>query len=329
MELNEENEVEVDGENGIDSGECGLSGNIPCKTIKKAVEHCKPEGILQIHTTENCNRFDIDPIIIDGRHITLEKGYKSVISITTALNEKKEKTGYALFCVKGKGFLYISYSDICVDTKRESGRNQGLIDVEGEGSQTKLENTNISNIEAENELNCVLIKCKSGELMFQSVEISHFVSSCALILSEASQKIENFCMKLDSITTKSKTQSVLTIMGGCQSAKFDDCTFTNCWSTEHKLGGAIYLEITNSEHHCMFFRMHFTNCSCGIANANADRLSVNLNDESKGGAMFIQAADEATGSLDLTFKNVLFSDCTADKGEFVYLSFPTGRKQID
>ncbi|KAH7827647.1 uncharacterized protein MONOS_7498 [Monocercomonoides exilis] len=329
IQSNSEYEVEVDGENGIDSEECGLSGNIPCKTIKKAVEHCKPEGILQIHTTEDCNRFDIEPIIIDGRHIKLDNGDKSIISIKTALDEKKVKNGDALFCVKGKGFLYIGYADICVDTKRESGRNQGLIVLEGEGSQTKLEKTNISNIETGNELSCVLVECKSGELMFQSIEISHFVSSCALILAEASQKIENFAMTLDSITTKSKTQSVLTIMGGCQSTKFDDCTFTNCWSTEHKLGGAIYLKITNSEHPCIFFRMHFLNCSCGNASENSDGLNVQVNDESKGGAMFVQVTDEATKTLNLALKDMKFSNCAAEKGEYICFSFPAGREQID
>ncbi|KAH7817030.1 uncharacterized protein MONOS_15022 [Monocercomonoides exilis] len=329
MELNEENEVEVDGENGVDSEECGLSGNTPCKTIKKAVEHCEPEGKLLIHTAETSNKFDTEPIIIDGRHIELKNRDQNVIGITTALDEKKVKNGDALFCVKGIGYLYICYADICVNTKRESGRNQGLLVVEGEGSQTKLEKTNISNIETGNELSCVLIECKSGELMFQSIEISHFVSSCALILAEASQKIEIFAMTLDSITTKSKTQSVLTMMGGCQSAKFDDCTFTNCWSTEHKLGGAIYLEITNSEHPCLFFRMHFTNCSCESANANADRLSAHLNDESKGGAMFIQSTDEVTKTLKLELKDMEFMKCAAEKGEYIYLSFPAGRKQID
>ncbi|KAH7821929.1 uncharacterized protein MONOS_1209 [Monocercomonoides exilis] len=329
VELNEENEVEVDGENGVDNEECGLSGNAPCKTIKKAVEHCKHEGKLLIHTAESCNKFDTEPIVIDGRRIKLDNGDESIICVTTALDEKKVKIGDALFCVKGKGFLYISYADICVDTKRESGRNQGLIVVEGEGSQVELEKTNISNIDIGNELSCVLIECKSGELMFQSVKISHFTSSCALILAEASQKIENFAMSLDSITTKSKTQSILTIMGGCQSAKFDDCTFTNCWSTEHKLGGAIYLEITNSEHPCLFFRMHFSNCSCGSANDNADRLNVQLNDESKGGAMFIQATDEVTKTLKLELKDMEFTNCAAEKGKYVYFSFPAGREQID
>ncbi|KAH7819045.1 uncharacterized protein MONOS_4376 [Monocercomonoides exilis] len=331
IQSNSENKVEVDGENGIDSEECGLSGNIPCKTIKKAVEHCKPEGMLQIHTTEDCNRFDIEPIIIDGRHIKLDNGDKSIISIKTALNEKKVKNGDALFCVKGKGFLYNGYADICVDTKRESGRNQGLIVVEGEGSQTKLENTNISNLETVNELSCVLIECKSGELMFQSVEISHFLSSNALIFAEASQLVDIQALTMDTISTKSESQSVITVTGGCQSAKFEDCKFSNCWSMEHRLGGAIYLEIRNSGHTCLFRKVYFSNCSSKSANANANANPqyLQLNDETKGGAIFIQAADEATGSLDLTFKNVLFSDCTADKGEIVYLSFPTGREQIN
>ncbi|KAH7823054.1 uncharacterized protein MONOS_1335 [Monocercomonoides exilis] len=329
MQFNKENEVEVDGENGVDSDECGMSLHKPCKTIKKAVEHCKPEGKLLIHTAESCNKFDTEPIIIDGRHIELKNRDQNVIGITTALDEKKVKNGDALFCVKGKGYFYIGYADICVDTKRESGRNQGLLVVEGEGSQTKLENTNISNLETVNELSCVLIECKSGELLFQSIEISHFVSSCALILAESSPKIEFSHTMLDTITSKSETQSVLTVTGGCQSAKFDGCTFKNCWSTEHSLGGAIYLEITNSEHSCMFYQMHFTNCSCESANANTDRLSTHLNDESKGGAMLIQATDEVTKTLKLELKDMEFTNCAAEKGEYIYLSFPTGREQID
>ncbi|KAH7829500.1 uncharacterized protein MONOS_3685 [Monocercomonoides exilis] len=329
MQRNDESEVKVDGENGVDNEECGLSGNAPCKTIKKAVARCKPEGMLQIRTAENCNKFDTEPIVIDGRRIKLDNGDESIIRVTTALDERKVKNGDALFYVKGKGYLYIGYAEICVDTKRESGRNQGLIVVEGEDSQIEMVRLNISNTEAGNGLSCVLIECKSGKMTFQYVEITNFVSSNALILAESSQKIDIFSMKLDTITSNSETQSVVAVMGGCQSAKFDGCTFTNCWSAEHRLGGAIYLEITNSEHACIFFRMHFSNCSCGKANENADGLNVQVNDESKGGAMFIQAADEATKTLKLTLKEFMFSNCAAEKGEYIYFSFPTGKEQID
>ncbi|KAH7819283.1 uncharacterized protein MONOS_2861 [Monocercomonoides exilis] len=328
LQRNDEYDIKVDGENGIDSEECGISVHQPCKTIKKAVDRCKTEKVLHIHTTENCNKFDTEPIIIDG-HLVILNNDDEVVCIMTALDEKKVKSGDALFCVKSEGRFFLDRADICVNTKRESGRNQGLIVVEGEGSQIELEDTNISNIETGNELSCVLIECKSGESKFQSVKISHFVSSCALILAEASQKIKFLGMSLDSITTKSKTQSVLTVMGGCQSTTVDDCTFTNCWSIEHKFGGAIYLEITNDQSSFSFYRDDFSNCSCKSSNSNTDHQFVQLNEESEGGAIFIQVTDEATKLLKLSIFAITFTDCTAEKGEYVFMTLPAGREQID
>ncbi|KAH7821703.1 uncharacterized protein MONOS_2690 [Monocercomonoides exilis] len=56
---------------------------------------------------------------------------------------------------------------------------------------------------------------------------------------------------------------------------------------------------------------------------------VRLNEESKGGALYIRGTDDAFDSLKISVEDVTFSDCEADKGTFVYLSLPKGREQIN
>ncbi|KAH7822104.1 uncharacterized protein MONOS_6128 [Monocercomonoides exilis] len=329
MMHNEENEVDVDGENGVDSEECGQNGKIPCKTIKKAVEHCKPKSTLTIYTAESCNKYDFEPIIIEGSEIKIWIRKFTDNRITTALDENKVQEGDALFNVKGEGHFYMYRTDICVDTNRKSGRNQGLITVEGEGSDVELNTLDIDNIGSENVLNCILIQCKSGALKLQIVKISQFNSINALIFAEASQKVYAYDLTLEAISTRSKTQSVITILGKCRSTYFDNCKFSNCQSTEHKIGGAAYLEIWNKEHSYSFYNCRFSNCSCKSADVNIGKRNEQQNDESKGGAIYIRVADEATEKLKLSLKGMTISECTADKGKYIFISLPAGKEQID
>ncbi|KAH7826732.1 uncharacterized protein MONOS_11339 [Monocercomonoides exilis] len=329
MMRNEKNEVDVDGENGVDSEECGQKGKVPCKTIKKAVERCKPKSALTIYIAESCNRYDIEPIVIEGCEIKICVREGANKRITTALDENKVQKGDGLFNVKSKGRFHMYRTDICVDTKRESGRNQGLIAAEGEGSEVELNRLNINNIDSNNALNCVLIQCKLGGLNLQIVKISEFNSFCALIFAEASKFVRMDELSLEAISTRSKTQSVVTVTGECQSTYFIYCEFSNCQSTDHKLGGAVYLEIENEEHSYLFQDCCFSNCSCKDTNANIGKRNEQQNDESKGGAIYIRVADEATGKLKLSLKGMIISDCTADKGEYIFMSLPAGREQID
>eukprot|EP00770_Monocercomonoides_exilis_P000146 MONOS_145.1-p1 / transcript=MONOS_145.1 / gene=MONOS_145 / organism=Monocercomonoides_exilis_PA203 / gene_product=unspecified product / transcript_product=unspecified product / location=Mono_scaffold00003:2090-4777(+) / protein_length=896 / sequence_SO=supercontig / SO=protein_coding / is_pseudo=false len=329
MVSNEENKANVDGENGVDSEECGQNGKVPCKTIKKAVEHCKPKSTLTIHIAESCNKYDFEPIVIEGCKIYILIGWFKKARISTALDENKVQEGDALFNVKGEGHFYMCRADICVDTKRESGRNQGFIAVEGEGSEVELDTLNISNMDSNNALNCVLIQCKLGGLNLRTVKISQFNSFNALIFAEASQKVYAYDLTLEAIFTRSKTQSVITILGECRSTYFDNCEISNCQSTDHKLGGAVYLEIENEEHSYLFQDCCFSNCSCKDTNANIEKRNEQQNDESKGGAIYIRVADEATEKLKLSLKGMIISDCTADKGEYIFMSLPAGREQID
>ncbi|KAH7832534.1 uncharacterized protein MONOS_5446 [Monocercomonoides exilis] len=329
MMHNEENEVDVDGENGVDSEECGQNGKVPCKTIKKAVEHCKPKSTLTIYTAESCNKYDFEPITIEGCEIkiSIREGTKN--RITTALDENRVQKGDALFNVKDEGHFHMYRTDIFVDTKRESGRNQGLIAVEGEGSEMEMDTMDICNIGSENVLNCVLIQCKLGGLNLQKVKISQFNSFYALIFAEASQKVYGYYLTLEAISTLSKTQSVITVLGECRSTHFDNCNISNCQSTEHKIGGAVYLEIWNKEHSYSFDNCRFSNCSCKSANENEVKRNGQQNEESKGGAIYIRVEDGATGKLKLSLKGMTISECTADKAEFIFLSLPAGREQID
>ncbi|KAH7818271.1 uncharacterized protein MONOS_12141 [Monocercomonoides exilis] len=326
---NDEIDVNVDGEKGIDSEKCGLSENPPCKTIKKAVEYCKPKRTISIYCAQSSNSYDSEPITFGGCRVELKNRYGLIFPITTALDEKKVKNGECLFNVKGNGQIYLDRAFIYVDTKRESGRNQGFIVLEGVESVFRLSFSNISNTTPENELYCVLIECYFGELIFQYDYISHFVSYNALILAEASETVYANNITLDSITTKSDTQSVVTIIDGCSSTEFTMCKFTNCWSTNHKLGGAIYLEIKNCKDFCSFSRCNFSNCSCKSANENTNKRNERQNDESKGGALFIQVANDAAESLDLKIDGLSISGCAAEKGEYIYMSFPAGREQIN
>ncbi|KAH7825753.1 uncharacterized protein MONOS_4321 [Monocercomonoides exilis] len=325
---NDDIKVDADGENGVDETDCGQSGKTPCKTIKKAIEFCKPKGGLSIYVAGCCHKYDTEPIVIDdcSVHISYKSQEKTII--TTALEEKKVKIGETMFHVKNGGSFELRNMDICVDAKQESGRNQRFIIGEGEGTHILLNVVHFNNTNSELELNCVFMECKSGTLELIQVEISQFISSCALIFVEDAEEFHLEKSMLSSITTKSNSQSVITIMSARHFTSVLDCEFSNCCTIEHKLGGVIYLEIADNKQSSTILNSHFVNCTCHQTASYMTRGNARKNDESKGGAMSIRATDEVTDSISLSLKFITFSDCSADQGKFLFISYPVGTAQI-
>eukprot|EP00770_Monocercomonoides_exilis_P002707 MONOS_2691.1-p1 / transcript=MONOS_2691.1 / gene=MONOS_2691 / organism=Monocercomonoides_exilis_PA203 / gene_product=unspecified product / transcript_product=unspecified product / location=Mono_scaffold00056:147686-149494(-) / protein_length=603 / sequence_SO=supercontig / SO=protein_coding / is_pseudo=false len=217
-------EVYVDGAQGSDEEECGKPKKPPCKTIKKAVEKCNLDKSYTIFISEESNKYDAEPIVIERNRIDVKNKEEHIVSITTALDEGKVTQGDALFNLKKKGELHLSKADIKVDTTRASGQNNGLFSEEGEGTYFILDDTNITSTDSGQALNCVLIESNSGAFYLYNVQITHFSSFYALLLAKASGAIVIGECTLDTVTTTSTTQSVITILSECKGAKFINAT---------------------------------------------------------------------------------------------------------
>ncbi|KAH7823553.1 uncharacterized protein MONOS_9438 [Monocercomonoides exilis] len=321
-------EVDVDAANGVDNDECGKEGNKPCKTIKKAIENSLSGRLFRIYTTEDCNEYDSEPIAIENRQVKISRRENSKkISITTALDETKVLPGEGLFNVKRKGKFHLSGADVKVDTTRASGRSNGLIVEDGEDASVELVGTNITSEDVKQELNCVLIEIKSGALRFGSVQISYFTSAFALIISEASKSFVFFQFTFDTISVSSPTQSVVTILDGSESVSMLFGRMKNCLSPQHGMGGCFYVEVGSSADD-YFHDIRFDNCSCQSATQKSEVQYRQQNEESKGGAIFVQVVDGMNDPLKLSFKCLTFLNCAAVRGEYIYLSLPVGREQI-
>ncbi|KAH7827545.1 uncharacterized protein MONOS_2978 [Monocercomonoides exilis] len=320
-------DIDVDGINGEDSGECGRREKRACKTMKQALLNCLPGRAFTVYTTEDGNKYDTEPIMIEERFASVTNRKNNVISITTVLDEAKVHPGEGLFNVRQNAYLRLYRADVQIDTTIQSGRDNSLFVCDGDGAYADIYRVNISCTDSKQILNCVLIECKMGTLYMNEVFISHFTSSFALILAEAAEKIDLIRLSMDTISTTSTSQSIITILTKCRQLSFFDGKFSNCISTEHRLGGVLYLEIGNGNYYS-FYDTEFKNCSCKSAQMTSHGCSSMLNEESKGGALFVRAADEITEAVNLRLNGMIFADCCADKGEHAYLSFPIGRKQI-
>ncbi|KAH7827952.1 uncharacterized protein MONOS_2735 [Monocercomonoides exilis] len=320
-------EVDVDGEKGEDSEGCGRRRERPCKTMKQALLNCQQGRTFTVYTTEDHNKYDIESILIEERFATVTNRKNNIISITTVLDEAKVHLGEGLFNVRQNANFRLYRADVQVDTTRQSGRDNGLFVCDGDGVYTKIDQVNISCTDSKQMLNCVLIECKMGKLSLNYVLISHFTSSFAIILVEAAKDVDLYELSMDTVSTTSTTQSIVTILEKCSQLSFFDGNFSNCHSKEHKLGGVLYLEIGNFNYYS-FYNDEFNNCSCKSAQNAINEWSFLSNEEPKGGAMFIRVADKITAEVNLRLNGMIFSNCCADRGELVYLSFPIGRKQI-
>ncbi|KAH7829799.1 uncharacterized protein MONOS_3342 [Monocercomonoides exilis] len=317
-------EVDVDSVNGSDNVECGKEGNKPCKTIKKAIENCLPGRLFHIYSTKNCNDHDTEPITVENLQIKISSRGNREISIMTNLDETKVLPGEGLFNVKHKGKLQLSGANVKIDSTQTSGRDCGLVIGDGENVIIDFNRVNITPTDTKQALNCVLLKIRFGELKLIDVSIRSFISSFALILTDDSKNLLLMYLSVMSTVTTSKTQSIFTVLKGCQSITCECLEFDDCHSTKHGLGGVLYMEIGTSEHDILFDDLSFNNCSCQGEYLNSFR-----NEESKGGAMYIQVADEMTGLLKLQLNDVIFTECNADKGKLIYISLPAGIKQLD
>ncbi|KAH7829564.1 uncharacterized protein MONOS_12130 [Monocercomonoides exilis] len=320
-------EVDVDGINGEDSVECGRSGKGACKTIKQALLNCLPGRTFTVYTTEDRNKYDTDPITIEETIATVTNRNDNIISITTVLDESKTQPGEGLFNVRKNAYLRLYRADVQVDTTRQSGRGNGLFVCDGNEASANVYRVNISCTDSKQMLNCVLIECKMGTLSLSEVIISNLKSSFAVILVETAKDVDLSGLNMDTISTTNTTQSIITILAECRQLSFSDGNISNCWSTEHKVGGALYLEI-GSFNNYSFYGAEFNNCSCKSPQTASNEQNSIPNEESKGGALFIRVSDEITDTVDLILNRMRFSDCCADRGELMYLSFPIGRKQI-
>ncbi|KAH7816560.1 uncharacterized protein MONOS_13716 [Monocercomonoides exilis] len=321
-------EVDVDAINGVDNDECGKEGNKPCKTMKKAIENSLTGRLFRIYTTKNCNKYDIEPITIEGRKIEVLNRDVSKISITTALDETKVLPGEGVFNLKQQGSLLLYEAEINVDTTRASGRSNGLIVTDGDDASAQLCNVNITATDENQELNCALIECKTGTLYLVTVTVENFISSSAIILCEAANAVTFFGFLLNKLSVKSATQSVVTVLEGCKQVSVTNGRILNCWSVEHKIGGCIYMEVGNSANEFSVSHTTFRNCSVRNPTSNEEANALDRNEESKGGAMFVRVADGVTDPVKLSLENLNFIDCAADRGEYIYLSLPVGREQL-
>ncbi|KAH7820885.1 uncharacterized protein MONOS_10161 [Monocercomonoides exilis] len=322
-------EVNVDAKNGIDAAECGKAGKIACRTMRQAIENCLDGGSITVYTTEECNEYDDKPITVEGKHVEISNRDQHVISIKTVLDETKVQQGEGLFNVKIGGYLQLCTAEVKVDTTRKSGQGNGLFVGDGKGAEIQIEKVNVTTTDSKQALNCVLIESKSGVLKIYHLVLEHFSSKCALILAVDSEEIVVSDTVIDSISTTSATQSVVTILSGCHSTSFSRTTFLNCFTVGHKLGGAIYLELGNCDNFSSFYGLEFVNCSCKSEQTIAGEINSKFNEESKGGAMYIRATDEASKKLKLILNGLTFTNCIADKGEYIFISLPEGRDQID
>ncbi|KAH7817350.1 uncharacterized protein MONOS_18140 [Monocercomonoides exilis] len=320
-------DIDVDGENGEDSAECGRRGKMACKTMKQALLNCLAGRAFTVYAAEDGNKYDAEPIMIEERSAKVANRKDNVISITTVLDEAKAHPGEGLFNVRQNANFGLYRADVQVDTTRQSGRDNGLFVCDGDRACADIYRVNISCTDSQQILNCVLIECKMGTLYMNEVFISHFTSSFALVLVEAGEYVDLIRLSMDTVSTMSTAQSIVTILAGCRQLSFNDGKFSNCRSTEHRLGGVLHLEIGNGNYYS-FYGAEFKNCSCKGAQMTSDGQGLMLNEESKGGAMFIRVGDEITGAVNLRLNGMRFSECWADRGELVYLSFPSGRKQI-
>ncbi|KAH7816935.1 uncharacterized protein MONOS_4945 [Monocercomonoides exilis] len=320
--------IDVDGEKGEDSAECGRSGKRSCKTMKQALLNCLPGREFAIYTTEDSNKYDAEPMVIEERNVKILNRESMIVNIITALDEAKVRPGEGLFNVRKNAYIHLFNADVQVDTRRQTGRDNGLFVCDGDGAYAVIYRVNISCTDPKQILNCVLIECKMGKLSMNEVFMSHFTSSFAIVLVEAAKEIDLFGLNMDTISTTCTAQSIVTVLVECEQLSFSNGNFSNCQSKEHKLGGVLYLEI-GSYNYYSFYDAEFNNCSCkSVQTAVSERNSMQ-NEESKGGALFIRVADEVTETINLRLNGMRFAECQADKGKYVYLSFPNGRKQIN
>ncbi|KAH7820097.1 uncharacterized protein MONOS_15818 [Monocercomonoides exilis] len=323
FEEEEKEELFFDGAYGEDIAECGIRESIPCKTIKRVVEKCSKKSSMILCLSEESNKYDTEPITIEGRNIEIKNRDDRIVTIITALDEKKVQQGDALFNLRTDGNFTVKNALIHVNTTRASGRNRGLVVVEGKDASFEVETATIIAADSEQVLNCVLIECKLGTLSLQDVGISHFHSSFALILADASYLFYLFSSSFDTISTASAAQSVITILGGCNFTIIHDSNFSNCGSLEHRLGGVLYLEIESINDSTHIIGTDFSNCSC-----QSNELQKQQNEGSKGGAVYVHANNDAIGALNFELDRVTFSNCTADIGKYILMSLEAGYEQI-
>ncbi|KAH7832337.1 uncharacterized protein MONOS_9925 [Monocercomonoides exilis] len=321
-------ELNVDAENGVDSAECGKPEKAPCKMLKQAIVNSLPGKPFSIFTTEKCNKYDTEPIAIEDHHIEIRGKGHCAISLTTVLDETKAQQGEGLFNLKQGGYLELRGAEIKVDTTRKSGRDNGLFVCDGEDAKLLIYYDNVTSTDSNQSLNCVLIECKYGALDISQSIFEHFSSAFALILAVSSKDINIYQIVLDSISTTSDTQSVFTVLSGCQKISCSKGYFSNCNSIEHKIGGALYVEIGDCKSDKSFSDLNFTNCTCKSEQASANKRNFSSNEESKGGAIFIRSTDSAIEQLSIKFELVSFTNCSADKGQYIFISVPIGREQI-
>eukprot|EP00770_Monocercomonoides_exilis_P008689 MONOS_8646.1-p1 / transcript=MONOS_8646.1 / gene=MONOS_8646 / organism=Monocercomonoides_exilis_PA203 / gene_product=unspecified product / transcript_product=unspecified product / location=Mono_scaffold00331:24652-27984(-) / protein_length=1111 / sequence_SO=supercontig / SO=protein_coding / is_pseudo=false len=324
----ETSRVNVDGAKGVDDAECGREEKTPCKTIKKAVENCYPGRYYNIYTSEDCNKHDTEPIFIEERNIELSGSTNKMISLITALDELKVHPGEGLFNVKKNAYFELSGANVQVNTSRSSGRRNGLFVGYESDSSINIYNVSIAPADSKQMLNCILIESRSGSLFFTKVIIKDFSSTLALIFAKASEEVDFDFFVLDNIVTSSESQSVVTVLTECKKCSFYLGNISNCRSAEHKMGGALYLEIGDSQNPMTFVEMNFTKCSCISSYADAKDSNIKSNEKSKGGAIYIEAMGKAIECIELELDGLLFSNCDADAGKYCYISLPIGIKQI-
>ncbi|KAH7828406.1 uncharacterized protein MONOS_3067 [Monocercomonoides exilis] len=321
-------EVVVDAENGENSAECGRPQQVPCKTIKKAIENCNCGIPFVVTVMDKCSEYDTEPIIIEGRNIFLSQKGNGYIRFITALDELKVFDGCAVFNVQKDAYFKLHQAELKVNSSRRSGRDNGLILCDGTDSEMHFIFVDFSVIGNQQSLNCVLIECKSGILEMQNCNIEDTKSTCALLLVESSDKVRFQSSCFARLTTTSKIQSAVTMLSGCRSIFCNNVNLLHCSSVEHKIGGAFYLEIGDSRNVIQLVDLYFRNCSCKSSQTVADGSMSMHNEESEGGAMFIRAADEVTELVPLCLCDVGFENCSADKGQYIFISVPVGREQI-
>ncbi|KAH7831835.1 uncharacterized protein MONOS_1224 [Monocercomonoides exilis] len=319
----------IDGVNGVDNDDCGKQKNSACKTIKKAIRNSDSETSISLHSTNDNNKYDIEPITIDRLYIEITNGLYDVFKITTSLDEAKVNKDEGLFNVKQDGRIKLINAEVNVNVTLQSGKDNGLFIGEGISASISLEKVNITTTNYEMALNCVLIKCNNCQLSLKNVRISYIKSSYAIILADTTFLTYFEKLALRTVSTSCNAQSVITVLGGCGKATFSGSSFHECYSTNHKLGGVLYLEIGKSGDELELSDLSFRNCSCKNAKAKSEKGRTKQNEESKGGAIFIRATDEVTSTLALTLKTTYYCNCSADKGEAIYMTFPLGREQIN
>ncbi|KAH7820650.1 uncharacterized protein MONOS_7413 [Monocercomonoides exilis] len=320
--------LNVDAKNGANSAECGNQEKTPCKTLKQAIANSLPERPFSIYTTEECNKYDTEPITIEAYHIEIKGKDDCRISLTNVLDETKVQQGESLFNLKKGGYLELCGAKVIVDTARKSGRDNGLFVCDGEDAKLCIYRDNITSTDSNQALNCILIECNSGVLNISQSIFEHFSSACAFILAANLKEIHINNIVLDSISTTSDTQSVFTILSGCQKIYLSEGKISNCNSIGHKIGGALYVEIGDCKSYKMFNDLNFANCSCRSGQASSNKRYLRSNEVSKGGAMYIKATDETTEQFLAYISQMTFANCSADKGQHIFISVPVGREQI-